>query len=150
MIEQATNFFGVRFAQRSTEHGKVLRENVNESSIDRAIAGDDTIAIKGLLVRAETGRAGRNKDAQFLKRSFVQQQLDAFPGGQFAFGVLLINAFLSAAQPGLLRACGAVREFSDQWTLSSPQKTFSPQKAQGTEKNIFSFSVFSRLWLKIT
>ena len=35
-----------------------------------------------------------------LERAFVEQEVDALAGGEFTLGVLLVDGFLAAAQPG--------------------------------------------------
>jgi hypothetical protein len=45
-----------------------------------------------------------DKHVKFLEASFIQQERDALPGGQLALGVLRLDAFLTAAQPGLFPA----------------------------------------------
>jgi hypothetical protein len=41
-----------------------------------------------------------DEHVEFLERSVVEQQFDAFPGGQLALGVLRLDARLAAAKPG--------------------------------------------------
>jgi hypothetical protein len=38
---------------------------------------------------------------EFFKRSFIEQQINSFPGGHNTFGMLLIDSILTATQSGL-------------------------------------------------
>ncbi len=53
-----------------------------------------------MLGHAEVGAPVLDEHVPFLEAALVQQQLDAFPGGELALGVLRIDACLAAAKFG--------------------------------------------------
>jgi hypothetical protein len=59
------------------------------------------ISGKNLLVHAEIPASVRFEHVEFFKRSFIEQQINSFPGGHNPFGMLLINSILTATQSGL-------------------------------------------------
>ena len=88
------------FAQCPAEYGEILCKNIHQSSGDGAVARHDAVAEVVFLVEAEIAATVHDKLADFLETVFVQQQLNAFAGGQFAFFVLGFYPFFSAAQQG--------------------------------------------------
>ena len=88
--------------ERAAEDGEILREDEDQPAVDAAVAGDDPVAKDALLGQAEVGVAVDDKRVELVKGAFVEQQVDALAGGQFAFGVLLLDAALAAAFHGLL------------------------------------------------
>ncbi len=94
------DLLGVGFRQRAAEHGKVLGEDEGLAAVDGAPAGDDAVAGHLVLLHAELGRAVLDEHVEFLERSLVEQQLDALARGQFAAGVLRLDALFAAAELG--------------------------------------------------
>ena len=90
----------MRLRQRAAEHGKVLGEHEGLAAVDRAPAGDDAVPGHLGLLHAELGRAVLDEHVEFLERSLVEQQLDALARGQFAAGMLRLDALLAAAELG--------------------------------------------------
>ena len=90
------------FAAKVSEYREVLRENVHLPSVDRAAPGHDAVAEVGFLAEPEVVAAVRDEHVEFLERALVEQHFDALPGGFLAFLMLRVDAFLSAAQLGLL------------------------------------------------
>src|SRR2546429_7172098 len=65
------------------------------SAVDGAPAGDDAVAGHFGLLHAEFGRAVLDEHVEFLERSLVEQKLDPLARGQFAAGVLRLDALRS-------------------------------------------------------
>src|SRR5262249_15753125 len=68
-----------------------------------AKAGHKAIARRPLLFGAKIYAAVAHKFVQFLKRTFIQQQFDAFPGGKLAGFVFAFASFRPAAGLGFGR-----------------------------------------------
>src|SRR6185312_622578 len=75
-------------------------EDEGLAAVDRAPAGDDTVARHLGLLHAEFGRAVLDEHVELLERALVEQELDALAGGQFAAGMLRLDALLAAAKLG--------------------------------------------------
>ena len=90
----------VGLRQRAAEHGEVLGEDEGLAAVDGAPAGDDAVAGHLVLLHAEFGRAVLDEHVELLERALVEQKLDALAGGQFAAGVLRLDALLAAAELG--------------------------------------------------
>ena len=85
----------MRFRQRPSQHGEILGEHVHLAAIDFAISRDHAIAQKPLLVESKVRGPVGDQLAQFLESPGIQQKLDAFTGGQFAFAMLGFDARLT-------------------------------------------------------
>ena len=68
--------------------------------MDQAVAGDEAVAVDDLLVHAEVVAVVADQLVGFLEGAFVEQQVDAFARGEFAFGVLAGAALVSTARFG--------------------------------------------------
>src|SRR5215831_5580442 len=91
-VHYFANFLRVGFRERAAEDGEVLREDVNQASIDAAIAGDEAVARGALLLHAEVHTAVANEFVEFFEGAFVKQQMDAFTRSEFASLVLALAA----------------------------------------------------------
>ena len=100
-IHDLADLFGVRLRQRATEHREVLAEHEDESTIDRAVAGDDAVAQVALAVQAEIGCAMSHERVELDERIRVEQQLQPLARRQLAALVLLVDALLAAAEQTL-------------------------------------------------
>ena len=67
------------------------------AAVNRAIAGYYTFAGKLLFLHTEIEAAVTDKLIKLNKRAGIKQQINPFPRGFLAGGMLLINAFLAAA-----------------------------------------------------
>ena len=90
----------MHLGQRTTEHGEILREDIDRAAVDGAITCDDPIAQELLAFEPELVAAMGDEHAYLLKAAFVQQEMQAFAGGHLALGVLRVDAFLTTAQLG--------------------------------------------------
>ncbi len=77
-----------------------MRENENETAIDRARSGDDTVARNFLILHPEIDAVVLDIGVQFFKTAFVEQHIKPLARGQLALGVLRINALLAATHAG--------------------------------------------------
>jgi hypothetical protein len=66
--------------------------------VNGAVAGDHAIAGYDLFVHAKVVATMGDEHADFLEGTFVEQEVDALPCGEFAFFVLTGNAFFTAAE----------------------------------------------------
>jgi hypothetical protein len=65
--------------------------------VDQAVTGDEAVAVDYLFVHAKVMALVADQFIGFLEGGFVEQQVDAFARGEFAFGVLARAALFSAA-----------------------------------------------------
>ena len=92
-IHHLADLLGVRFAERSAEHGEILREKKHLASVDRRAAGDDAVTEELFFVHPERARAVHDEAVEFGKGPLVDQRLDALPRGPLAALVLLGDRF---------------------------------------------------------
>ena len=85
----------------SAEHGKILGKHEDLASIDQTVAGNDPVARNFVRIHAEIHAAVGFETVHFDKAARVQQPVDAFPGAEFAGGMLFGHAGFSAAGQGL-------------------------------------------------
>src|SRR6266446_10271777 len=96
-IHHFANFFRVSFRKRTAKDSEVLRENENLATIDQTVTGNYAIAGIELFLHAKIPPAMDHQLIEFFKRSFIQQELDAFARGQLVCRVLLLHARGAAA-----------------------------------------------------
>src|SRR5207244_3715071 len=84
----------------SAEDGEVLREREHLASVDQAVARHDAVAGNELLGHPEVETAMRDELVELFERARIEQQIDAFAGGEFAGVVLAAQAFVAAAEFG--------------------------------------------------
>jgi hypothetical protein len=63
--------------------------------------GYHPVSGKELLFHTEVPASVGLEHVEFFKRSFIKQQINAFPGGHNPFGMLLINPILTTTQSSL-------------------------------------------------
>ena len=68
--------------------------------MNRAPAGDESVAVDHLLLHAEIARAMPHQLVHLLEGAFIEQQIDALPRRKLAFLVLPRAAFLAASRLG--------------------------------------------------
>ena len=66
-------------------------------AVDRAVAGDESVAVDHLLLHAEIGGAVPDQLVGFFERAFVEQQIDALARREFAFPVLARAALVASS-----------------------------------------------------
>ncbi len=90
------------FAQRAAEDGEVLAENAHPATVDRAVAGDDRVAVGPVLLHVELVGAVAHERVELLEGARVKQLLDPLPRGVLAALVLLGDGRLAARVDRLL------------------------------------------------
>ncbi len=70
--------------------------------MDAAVAGDEAVAGNDLFLHAEIAAAVGDELVELLKGVLVDQELDAFAGGEFAFLMLAGAALRTPALVGSL------------------------------------------------
>ena len=103
-IHDLADLLAMGFGHRAAHHGEILTEHINLTAIDCAPAGDHAIACWAVFLHLEIGAAMGDEHVEFLETALIKQQLNALACGQFAFGVLRINAALASAQSGIASA----------------------------------------------
>src|SRR6266852_7505907 len=98
MVHDFANLLGMRLRHRAAEDREILRKDVDQASIDLAIAGDNSVARYLLLIQAEVCRTMGHKHVQFIECTWVQQEVESFASREFAFFMLCLNAFFAATQ----------------------------------------------------
>ena len=63
--------------ERAAEDGEILAEDEHEAAVDHAVAGDDAVARRPVLLHAEVVAAVLDEHVPFLERAFVEQQVEA-------------------------------------------------------------------------
>ena len=99
LVHDLADLFGVRFAERAAEDGKVLAEHKDQPAIDRAVAGDDAVARDAVRVDAEIVAPMLDKHVPFFKGPWVEQQLEPLARSQLAATVLRFGPSDPAARP---------------------------------------------------
>ena len=64
----------------------------------QAVAGDETVTVDDLFLHSEIVAMVADQLVGFLEGVLVEQQVDAFARGEFAFGVLAGAAFIPTAR----------------------------------------------------
>ena len=84
----------------SSEDSEILGEDVDHSPVDRAPAGDHAIARHLLLGHAELDGPVLDEHVELLEGALVEEQVDAFAGGELALAVLGGDALVAPALAG--------------------------------------------------
>mmetsp|Transcript_17924 Transcript_17924/g.42296 ORF Transcript_17924/g.42296 Transcript_17924/m.42296 type:complete len:263 (+) Transcript_17924:1307-2095(+) len=100
-VHDLDHFLSVRFRERSSQDGEILRKGIDGTAVDLAVPGDDAVAGKLLGIHAKFGTAMRLELINFVKGIGIEQEFDAFSCRERAPRVLLVNAFGAATQEGL-------------------------------------------------
>ena len=87
-------------AERAAEDGEVLREDADRTTVDQAVAGDDGVAPRTVLLHREVVGAVAHEGVDLLERAGVEQLVDALARGQLALGVLLLDRDLVVVRAG--------------------------------------------------
>ncbi|MCG3160031.1 MAG: hypothetical protein JMDDDDMK_01063 [Acidobacteria bacterium] len=96
-VHNLADLLRVGFRKRAAEDGEVLREDEDLAPVNQSVAGDEAVA--GILLRLhpEIARAVRDQLVELLECAVVEQELDAFTRGHFAFLVLAFDSRFTAA-----------------------------------------------------
>ena len=93
-VHDLAHLLGHDLAQRAAEDREVLREDAHAPAVDRAVAGDDRVAPRPVLVHLEVGRAVADVRVELLEGAGVEQLLDPLARRVLALGVLLLDRLL--------------------------------------------------------
>lgn len=100
IVHDLHDLFGVPLRKRAAEDGEVLAEDIDEAAVDRAAAGDDTVARHYLVLHSEIGAIMLDIGVEFFERALVEKHVKPFARGQLALGVLRVDALLPAPKSG--------------------------------------------------
>src|SRR5262249_37303284 len=99
-VHHLADLLGEDLAQRPAEHSEVLREDEDLSPEDRAVAGDDSVAVRPALEHPEVRFAVPDIAIELDERAWVEQLDDPLPGEQLARSPLSPDRLVSR---GVLR-----------------------------------------------
>ena len=100
MVHHLDDLGGVGFRERAAEDGEVLRERIDDASVDAAVAGDDAVARDDLVGHPEVEAAVCDELVDFLEGARIEQQFDALARSQFSGRALPLEALFPACQFG--------------------------------------------------
>ena len=103
-VHHLDDLLAVDLAQGAAEDREVLGEHADLAAVDRAVAGDDAVAVRAVLLQPEGGRAVPGELVELDEGALVEEQLDALAGGLAALGVLLLDRLRRAGVHGLVEA----------------------------------------------
>ncbi len=83
----------MRFGQGATEDGKVLTENVDESTVDGPKPRDDSVTIRSCFFQTEVARTMANERSELFEGARIEQDVETLACGQLALGMLSLDAF---------------------------------------------------------
>ena len=89
-VHDLADLLGVGLGEAAAEDREVLGEDVDETPVDAAVAGDDAVARDLLLGHAEVEAAVLDQLVELLEGALVEEELDALAGGELAFPVLAL------------------------------------------------------------
>ena len=90
------NLVGMHFAQGTAFNGEILREYINQATIDCAVTGGYAFTRQVFFLLAEVVAAMTDETVQFYERTFIQQSGNSFPCGHFASLMLFGNSLRTA------------------------------------------------------
>ena len=83
--------------------------------MDVAVTRNEAIAIEDLIVHLEVAAAVTDEGVEFFKGAFVEEEVDALAGGEFAVAALAFEAVWTATEFGI---GAAAFEFGDRILVS--------------------------------
>ena len=111
-VHDLAHLLGHHLAERAAEDGEVLAEDADRAAVDRAVAGDDGVAPRPVLLHVEVVRAVADERVELLERAGVEQLLDALAGGAAC-------PWRAASRCGLGRGWTAASRSSSSWASFS-------------------------------
>ncbi len=97
-VHHLADLLGHSFAQRAAVDGKVLRKDIDQPSVHRAVSGHDAVAEVVLLLHAEVHAAVLDEHVELFETALVEEHVDSFACSEFALGVLPVDSLLAASQ----------------------------------------------------
>ncbi len=106
------DLLAVDLAQRAAVDGEVLAVDRHRAAVHRAVAGDEPVAERLLLLHAEGRGTVHGQGVELDEGALVQQEVDAFAGGVLAACVLLFDCFRAGRLLGTSLAVAEVCNLS--------------------------------------
>ena len=103
-VHHLGDLLAVDLAQRAAEDGEVLAEDAHHAAVDLAVAGDDAVAVRAVLLQPERGRAVPRELVELDEGALVEEHLDALARGLAALRVLLLDRLRRARRAPPRRA----------------------------------------------
>ena len=91
-------------AEAAAEDGEVLGEHADRAAVDRAVAGDDAVAVGAVVGQVEVVGAVPRERVDLDEGALVEQHVDPLARGRLAAGVLLLDRLLAGRVRGRLAA----------------------------------------------
>jgi hypothetical protein len=88
------------FAQRSAEHGEVLREDVDKPAVDSSGTGNDAVSRERLRLHSEVDAIVLDVHVIFFEAALIEKDAETLAGGQPTLCMLRRNALFAAAELG--------------------------------------------------
>ncbi len=98
VIHHLANFLRKGHSKSSTKNRKILRKDVDETSLHFPVTGHDPIAPELLIFHSEIMAAMGDKPVQLHKRSWIEEKIDSFSGSQFSVFMLFVDSFLTTPE----------------------------------------------------
>ena len=111
-VHDLDDLLAEHLAEAAAEDGEVLGEDAHLAPVDRAVAGDDAVAVGAAVGHGEVLAAVPGQLVELGERARVEQLLDALAGGALALGVLLVHGPRRAGMDGLVRAAAQVGQLA--------------------------------------
>ena len=83
-VHDLHDLLGKGLAQGAAEYGEVLREHEHPPALDRAVPGDDAVAVRPVLHHSEVRVAVLDERIQLGERAGIEQELHAFARQELA------------------------------------------------------------------
>ena len=99
-------------AEAAAEDGEVLGEHAHRAAVDRAVAGDDAVAVGPVVGQVEVVGAVPRERVELDEGALVEQHVDPLARGRLAAGVLLVDRLLAGRVRGRLAARLEVRDLA--------------------------------------
>ncbi len=99
-IHHLADLVGNGRSETAAVRGEVLCVDEDRSSIDLAVAGDDSVTIRAVVLNTETGGMVSSEHVEFLERVLVEEQFDPFPSTELAEVMLAIDRALIRRSDG--------------------------------------------------
>src|SRR5207253_3562039 len=120
-VHDLADFLRVALAERSAEHGEVLREYIEQAAVDRARPGYDSVARDFLVGHSEVGRVMLDEHVIFFEAAGIEQHAQPLARGQPALGMLRRDALFAAAHSGTFAPLFELFDGGRQSSVSLPR-----------------------------
>ena len=130
-IHDLADFLRKDLAQRTAEDGEILGKDEDLATEDRAVAGDDRVAVGSPLEHAEARFAMPDVAVELEERAGIEQFFHSLAGEQLPLLALSRNRALAARMPRLLAQLGELAQLGaggigfgrHDASVSRPQRT---------------------------